>query len=181
MTPQQLLEEVQGRFVVLYHKDESALNRLLAQALTKFQDKAGVLFTLRTNEPQVPIPEGFWRVASCHDSASRFVPTQPDRESGVLYLGTEPRNRPPYTVHYLVKLTAWPLDKDLPTSCISLVSDYLETLISIPNTERTRGILNATGQASDHLPAEQELRTRLTELEVEMEEAKAMLPPIAVY
>lgn len=181
MTPQQLLEEVQSRFVVLYHNDETALNRLLAQALTKFQDKAGVLFTLRTDEQQVAIPDGFWRVASCHDSASRFVPTQPDRESGWLYLGIEPRNRPPYTVHYLVKLTAWPLDKDLPTSCLSLVADYLEALIAIPNTERARGILNATGQASDYLPSVQELRSRLTELELEMEEAKAILPPIAVY
>ena len=41
MTPSQVLEEAKGRFVVLYHDSPEALERLLRQALGKFQDKAG--------------------------------------------------------------------------------------------------------------------------------------------
>lgn len=181
MTPLQLLEEVQGRFIVLYHNEEPALHRLLAQALTKFQEKAGVLFTVRVNGPEVDLPEFFWKVASCHDNAHRFVPTQPDREDGKLRLGVIAGNTPPYTIHYFIKLRDWPEDRDLPTSCISLVADYLEALIAIPNTDRERRTLSATGLPFDHLPAVQELRARLADIEVEMEDAKAILPPIAVY
>ncbi len=38
MTPSELLEEVKGRFVVLYHDAPEALDRLLRQAMAKFQD-----------------------------------------------------------------------------------------------------------------------------------------------
>ena len=47
MTPLELLEEVKGRFVVLYHNNDAALRRLLQQALGKYQDKAGVLLQTR--------------------------------------------------------------------------------------------------------------------------------------
>lgn len=181
MTPLELLEAVKDRFVILFHSDEPALERLLYQALTKYGDKAGALHTLTTAETTVCLPPFFWRVASCHDRAHRYMPTEPDRDTGELRIEAGSRNVAPFTVHYLVKLGDWPRNRDLPTGCVSLVSDYLETLIAIPNSAYARIASGATGISSDGLLSVQELHARLAELEQQMEDSKAILPPMAVY
>lgn len=181
MTPLELLDEVCGRFVVLSHNEPSALERLLYQALAKFSDKAGVLYTVMTHETTICLPPFFWRVATCHDSAHRYVPTQPDRETGELHIGIEPNSKPPYTIHYLVKLEEWPRNRELPAGCISLVADYLEALIAIPNVTRSKDLRSAMDLSTEHMPSVQEIRARLAEVEMQMEDAKAILPPVAVY
>lgn len=181
MTPQQLLEEVKGRFIVLFHSDESALTALLRQSLGKFQEKAGIIFSIQSESPSFALPFNYWRTTSVHDSKGRYVPSRLDREADRILLDTESKNLAPYTLYYLISLRDWEMEEDLPTSCISLVMDHLEALIAIPNTERARMAANSTGLPSSEFPPVQELRARVTEIELQMEDSKAMLPPICVY
>ena len=74
MTPSELLEEVKGRFVVLYHDAPEALDRLLRQAMAKFQDKAGVLLEVWSETPVIPLPAHFKSVATCCDAKRRYAP-----------------------------------------------------------------------------------------------------------
>lgn len=68
MTPQQLLEEVKGRFIILFHSDESALTALLRQSLGKFQEKAGIIFSVSAESATIPLPPDYWRTAMVHDA-----------------------------------------------------------------------------------------------------------------
>lgn len=73
MTPQQLLEEVKGRFIILFHSDESALTALLRQSLGKFQEKAGIIFSVSAESATIPLPPDYWRTAMAHDAKWRYV------------------------------------------------------------------------------------------------------------
>lgn len=180
MTPQELLEEVKGRFVVLYHKDDATLQRLLRQAMGKYQDKAGVLmesdFPAGTDEADMPQP--FLCVAACHDESYRHVPVKEDMAGSKLYFRPVGTTAGGLTLHWLARLRDWPLDVPLPHGCTGLVGDYLEALINIPNTARARDVNRAIDGPTSELASEQELKARLVELEMAMEESRAMLPPI---
>lgn len=180
MTPQELLDEVKGRFVVLYHNNDTALQRLLRQALGKYQDRAGIV--LATKYPagtlMADLPDLFLSVAACHDAAYRFVPVTVDDVVGKLYMPPETAGE--LTLLWLARLRDWPLDKPLPHGCTGLVGDYLEALIDIPNTARTRDAYHAIDGPAADLPSLQELKSRLAELELAMEENKAILPPMLV-
>lgn len=180
MTPHELLEEVKGRFVVLYHDNDAALQRLLRQALGKYQDRAGVL--LETKFPadtvEADLPGLFLSVSVCHDGAFRFVPVAVDGEKLRFQPGAS--NAGVLTLHWLARLRDWDLDASLPHGCTGLVGDYLEALIDIPNTARTRDANYSIGGSTADLPSLQELKSRLAELELVMEENKAILPPVLV-
>lgn len=181
MTPQQLLEEVKGRFIILFHSDESALTALLRQSLGKFQEKAGIIFSVSAESATIPLPPDYWRTAMVHDAKWRYVPSRLNRETNEILLDTDSRNVSPYSLYYLISLRGWDMERDLPTSCISLVMDHLEALISIPNTERARMAASSTGLSSSEFPSIQDIRARVAEIEMQMEDSKAMLPPICVY
>ena len=72
MTPQQLLEEVKGRFIILFHSDESALTALLRQSLGKFQEKAGIIFSVSAESATIPLPPDYWRTAMVGSHSSIF-------------------------------------------------------------------------------------------------------------
>lgn len=182
MTPQELLDEVKGRFVVLYHDNDAALQRLLRQALGKYQDRAGVLMETRypAGTLETDLPDFFLGVAACQDEACRFVPVTVDEESQKLRFQPGTANAGELTLHWLARLRDWPLDKPLPHGCTGLVGDYLEALIDIPNTARTRDAYHAIDGPVADLPSLQELKSRLAELELSMEENRAILPSIMV-
>ncbi|WP_165071311.1 hypothetical protein [Desulfovibrio sp. ZJ200] len=177
MTSLELLEEVKGRFVVLYHNDDTALQRLLRQALGKYQDKAGVILQSRfeAGTKEADFPELYLTVAGCHDEMHRHVPVQVDEAAGKLLFYPE-ADSGALTLYWLARLRDWPPDRPLPYGCVGLVGDYLEALIDIPNTSRTRDSYHGMGGPIPDLPSLQEMRARLTELEQQMEECRAILP-----
>ena len=74
------------------------------------------------------------------------------------------------------------MDKELPSESVSLILDYLEALIAVPNTERQRNTYLWTNvNASQDLLSTQELKSRITELEGMMEDNKAIVPPASYF
>ena len=74
------------------------------------------------------------------------------------------------------------MDKELPSESVSLILDYLEALIAVPNTERQRNTYLWTNvNASQDLLSTQELKSRITELEGMMEDHKAIVPPASYF
>ena len=108
MTPQQLLEEVKGRFIILFHSDESALTALLRQSLGKFQEKAGIIFSVSAESATIPLPPDYWRTAMVHDAKWRYVPSRLNRETNEILLDTDSRNVSPYSLYYLISLRNTP-------------------------------------------------------------------------
>lgn len=181
MTPLELLEEVKGRFVVLYHQDDAALRRLLKQALGKYQDKAGVI--LQSCYPagvgEAELPELYLGVAGCQDETGRHVPVFVDDAKRKLHFDVS-ESSGALRLYWLARLRDWPEDRELPYGCVGLVGDYLEALIDIPNTQRSRSAWHDIQGPTQDLPSVQELKARLAELELQMEECRAIVPAMAV-
>lgn len=177
MTPLELLEDVKARFVVLYHNDDAALQRLLRQALGKYQDKAGVLLqsSIPAGTKEADFPDLYLTVTGCHDEMHRHVPVKVDDVARKLLFYPEDDSGP-LTLYWLARLRDWPVNRQLPYGCVGLVGDYLEALIDIPNTSRTRDAYHGMDGPIPDLPSLQEMRARLTELEQQMEECRAILP-----
>lgn len=180
MTPLQLLEEVQDRFILLFHDDEAILHRLLRRALGKYQDKAGVLLQMNTSETLIPLPDLCAGIAACSDAKGRYIPAQLDTEDCALRLESSAKHQSPYVILYFANLRDWPLEKPLPSECLELVSDYLEALIALPNTGRAWKVMASTHLSTADLPSTEEAQARITALEIQMEEAKAVIPPLLV-
>lgn len=186
MTPRQLLEDAVARFVVCYISDPAELERLLRQALGKFQDRAGVILESWGDEAAFSLAPDFHAVAGCSDSMRRYIPWRIGKDSEghavvTLILGKE--HEPPYCLAYFCNLRDWEMDTPLPGDCDALVCDYLEVLISIKNVKREREAYLATNmvEAAQGLPTEQDLRARLADLEKEMLENKAVSPPASMF
>lgn len=186
MTPEQILEEVKSRFMVLYHNDPKALERLLHQALGKFQDKAGVILEAWFEEPVFELPPRFYAVAGCSDAKRRFIAHRLENDSDgktILKLLPRSKHEAPYCLYYFCSLRGWKMDEELPGDCDVLVSDYLEALIAILNTKKEREAYLQSGMndAAQSLLSEQELRQRLEDIEREMEDNKAIVPPASMF
>lgn len=186
MSPQELLEEVLRRFTVLLLDEPERQEALLRQALGKYQEKAGILRRLeisdRTDAP-VELPEDFLAPVSVQDSRGWYVPHRlQDAAPMSMALLPGSRHTPPFDVYYFCNLRDWPMESDLPTQCTALVADYLEALIALPNTERLRMAHTATnmGGLLAELPSAQDLRQRIADLELLMEENKACVLPCVV-
>ena len=156
MTPQEILEEVKNRPLVLYHDDPERLERLLRQALGKFQDKAGAILETWGEKGSFEIPPHFHAVAGCSDAKRRYMAWRfgeiekevvvETNEFGVetvevqkvttidLVIGA--KHEAPYCLYYFADLRHWPLDEKLPPDCSALLADYLEALLNVVNIER---------------------------------------------
>lgn len=186
MTPAQILEEVKTRFMVLYHHEPEALESLLRQALGKFQDKAGVILEAWSEELVFELPPLFRAVAGCSDSKRRYMAhrfEENDEGKRFLRLILWPKHVAPYCLSYFCSLRDWKMDDDLPHDCEALVADYLEALIAILNTKKEREAYLQSGMqdAAQTLQSEQELRQRVSDLEREMEDNKAIIPPASMF
>lgn len=159
---------------------------LLYRALGKFQDKAGVILEAWYDEPIFELPPRFHGIAGCCDSKRRHIAHRFEKsEEGQKLIRLLPRSRhtAPYCLSYFCSLRDWGMEDELPGDCTELVSDYLEALISIPNTKKEREAYLQSGMldAAQTLQSEQELRQRVTDLEEEMENNKAIIPPASMF
>lgn len=181
MTPQEILDEVIRRFMVLYHNDPEDLKRLLRQALAKYQDKAGYICETWYSSAIILPPERLSGIASISDKKKRYVPWHVDMPEGVIVLDVLDKNESPYCLSWFVNLRDWPLDEDLPGDVPTLLADYLEALIAVQNTERQRNAMLITGQQTQDLSSVQDLRQRIRDIEIEMEENKSIIVPASYF
>jgi len=187
MTPKEILEDAVARFVVCYIVDPAEQERLLRQALGKFQDRAGVIREVWGDGLTFPFPEDFQAIAGCSDSKRRYIPWRIESNTEGnpcgIQLVLDKRHEPPYCLAYFCDLRSWAMESPLPGDCSSLVGDYLEALIAVKNVKREREAYLAMDmtEAAQNLPSEQELRTRISELEKEMQETKAISPPASMF
>lgn len=206
MTPTEILDEAKRRFIVLYHDNPDDLERLLRQALGKYQDKAGMILEVWSDSPSFSIPAHFHAVAGCCDAKRRHmswrmgemdaeetIPAVFDEETGdmvtpeetvtvqkpaiVVQVGS--KHEAPYCLYYFLDLRHWPADTPIPGDCDALLLDYLEALIAVLNTQRQREayIMAGMSQPAQELISASELKQRVTELEMMMEDNKALVPP----
>lgn len=183
MTPREVLEEVKSRFIVLYHKDENDLKRLLRRSLLKFQDKAGAIKELWVEDDCILCPDNMKAPAACCDSERRFISYRWDTTEKTIELNINKRHKAPYCLFYFLDLQHWNFDTDLPHDVTSLVSDYLEALIALPNSIRQREayLLTDMASAAQELPTVSELKQSIADLETSMEEHKAIVPPHSYF
>lgn len=190
MTPNQLLEEVKARPMVLLIDDAEQLKGFLKQALGKFEDKAGVILELWQDEATFHLPPHFLYAVGACDSKRRHVTWRNAKgkdDDGntidVVELSPTARSSPPFCLYYLANLRDWPEDENLPRECTSLLADYLEALLALQNCERQYALYLTIGmhEAAQNIPSQQELRQRIAELETAMEENKAIVPPASWY
>lgn len=172
--------------MVLYHYDLAALEKLLYQALGKFQDKAGVILEIWSDDPVFELPPRFHAVAGCSDSKRRYIAHRLEKDAEgqkILRLLPGSKHVAPYCLAYFCSLRYWDMEEELPADCDALVSDYLEALIAILNTKKEREAYLQAGmqEAAQTLQSEQELRQRVTDLEREMEDNKAIIPPASMF
>lgn len=186
MTPAELLQEAKSRFIVLYYDDPANLERLLRQALRKFQDKAGVVMEAWFEEPEFLCPLHYHAIAAGCDSKRRHMAWRINTdEDGLKYISLQKtsRHQAPYCLYYFANLQDWPLNEPLPQDVPALLADYLEALIGVKNTWMERHTYLQTGMhdSAQQLLTEQELRQRVAELEEEMESCKALIPPASTF
>lgn len=192
MTPMDILDDVKQRFIVLYHNEDDALIRLLRQALSKYQEKAGAIADVSSDTSLIDIPPHFLCGLCAVDTKKRRVSYSVQKTATIpateiapaeyetkIVLDVKGKDRiAPYTFYYFEDLRKWGLDEELPHDCIALISDYLEALIALYNVERQKEVYLTTGiTAGSDLPSQSELRNRLTEIEQQMEDNKAIILP----
>lgn len=178
MTPAEMMTGVKKRFATLLVDDNETLSTLLTQALSTYQDRAGVISRLRIEKADgvnLVYPEDYLSLIHVTDSRGTLVYSDPFPDS--LDLDLTGRERYPFTMLYFVNLRDRDFDKwQIPPDIIGSLEDYLEALIKIPNTERLRrayvaGKLDITGLAD-----EMTLEQRKLELEEKMAANRAIIP-----
>lgn len=185
MTPQELLAAVVGRFSVL-HVNETQQSVFLRDALGKYGEKAGLseqkkIKALLTDDDgaYIDCPAYMAGLMSLKCKHSGLVRAHYDRQSATLRIHeNDARKSPlPFTLIYFVNLRAVDVATyQLPPNIISLISDYLEVLIQIPNYERQKTALAAGAMDASHLPSNEYLQDRKTTLEQQMSDNRVAIP-----
>ena len=179
MTPAELLESVKLRFVPLLHNEPQPLYALLRQTLLAYQDRAGVIktHTITTTTTQ-PLPDHFLARIAVKDSNLDFVSS--NSSTGMLNLNLIGDEQPPLSLTYLVDLGSVDFNSyELPVTAIGLLSDYLEALIAIPNTQRIRRIAIAGKIDASDLESHAELVERKLALEEAMAARREIVSPFS--
>ncbi|MBQ9406347.1 MAG: hypothetical protein IJU37_06355 [Desulfovibrio sp.] len=115
----------------------------------------------------------------------RVVKTETEGEEPAITVNLDisTRHDAPFCLAYFADLRHWPADENLPGDCCPLLTDYLEALIALQNTERMYNAYLTAGMHENPqgLLSQQELRQRVAELELAMEDNKAIVPPASMF
>lgn len=189
MTPAEMLEGVKSRFPMLIYDDEKGLYALLEQALSAYQDRAGVIRLIRISpadltDNAIPQPKDFLALASTHDNRGQFVigerSTDKDGKPVILF-DLDGSETYPLRANYLAKLRGMnTVEEHLPDEAIGILENYLEVLISIRNIDFERRFAAAGKMDISNLPDENTLYERKKALEAEMTASRAIIPAICL-
>lgn len=180
MTPRELLNVALQRFQVVY-LSPGLQESIVRQAIATYQAKVGPVAKVSAScGIPIPAPDSFLDVAVCLDDAGRWSDVLV--QQGTLTVIVAKKLVNPFTIHYFLNLTSLDFETGkLPEDSASLLlNEYAYTLLAIPNTQRAREAMTATGIQMD-LPEDTELYNRKLTLEEAMEESAAMIPMATVY
>ncbi|EFB2660464.1 hypothetical protein [Escherichia coli] len=183
MTPTELLESVKTRFNPLLVREEDTLKAFLIKALTTYQDRAGVVKTLKLEKAggtAIPLPEDYLSLVHVTDSNGLLVYS--DELSGFIELELTGSERWPFRMLYLVNLRDRKLDEwQVPPAIIGMLEEYLEALINVRNVARQRrASIDGKFDYSD-LPDETTLYARVQEIEEKMSSNRAIIPGATIF
>ncbi|HEN20861.1 MAG TPA: hypothetical protein ENN86_02505 [Desulfobacteraceae bacterium] len=178
MTPKDILDVAVSQFPILYLDAETVLPLILIISLGVYQDKAGVIETVKTPDDscEVARPANILSIACVEDASGLYHEAVLGAES--ITVIEKAKSRRPYTISYLVNLRGYTAEQELPASVSSsLILDHVIASIDILNTHRARRVAMSTGQENDY-PSDQELRDRRAAIETSMEETATDFIPI---
>jgi len=180
MTPTEVLNIAASQFTPLYINDPEQLNSILKRALGVYQDRAGVIKTVKTTGTiaSVFIPDDMLSVIFASDKNGRYH--EVIQSETALAVEADSESCPPYTFHYFVNLRDYDMYDDLPPGIVGDIIDYVAALIAIPNTDRARAVALSTGRQIE-LPSNDELNIRKSAIETYMEDSKAIIPMMSVF
>jgi hypothetical protein len=189
MTPTELLTQAASDFPVMY-LDPEAQSRLLQRSLEAYQEKVGPVMRLTFTEDSnvVDTPKAFLSIALAMDAEGVFH--EAEEAGGVITVTEQPATTElssycghvsvkPFCIWYFQDFQNWATDQDLPPESIHLISEYLIALLDVLNSERGRAVAQSTGLNLE-FPSDQELRERLTQAGLAMEENQAIIPGVVV-
>ncbi|RIW17885.1 hypothetical protein [Vibrio harveyi] len=185
MTPNELLAEVKQRFSILLVDKDEQFQSILKQALSKYQELAGFNTKCRFNRTDldtnqaVKIPDLFGARLGCRDANGKFISCEHWLDTLEFRISEDTVF--PITLMYMEDVLNADLDAyQLPPNSISVLGDYLQLLIQIPNAERERRVAASGKLDTSDIPAEVDLATRKTELETQMRLNRAAVPPMSL-
>jgi hypothetical protein len=178
MTPADLLEGVKKRFNPLLVDKKEELHSLLRKALAAYQDRAGVITSLKLEKSDglaIAFPDDYLSLVHVTDKDAFLVYSAIQHDGIELEMtGYETW---PLRLTYLMNLRDRDFDSwHLPPSIVGMVEDYLEALIKVQNVARIRRVsIDGKFDYSD-LPDEPTLHQRVLDLEDRMSYNRAIIP-----
>ncbi|UTZ44599.1 hypothetical protein [Vibrio campbellii] len=185
MTPNELLAEVKQRFSILLLDNDDQFQSILRQALSKYQELAGFNTKCRfehtdldTNH-NVKKPDLFGARLGCRDANGKFISCEHWHDTLEFRINEDTAF--PITLMYMEDVLSADLETyTLPPNSISVLGDYLQLLIQIPNAERERRVAMSGKLDTSDIPTEVDLSTRKAELEAQMRLNRASVPPMSL-
>ncbi|HCG7330478.1 hypothetical protein P3551_21070 [Vibrio parahaemolyticus] len=185
MTPNELLAEVKQRFSILLLDKDEQFQSILKQALSKYQELAGFNAKCRFNSTELDtnqstkVPNLFGARLGCRDANGKFISCQQWLDTLEFRISEDTVF--PITLMYAEDVLNADLNTyQLPPNSISVLGDYLQLLIQIPNAERERRVATSGKLDTSDIPAEADLAARKTELESQMRLNRAVVPPVSL-